>query len=709
MAKETALALVKTSARSLDATISSTQSLLVGFSELVNTAAPQTLDPAILGRVLAGAPLPLADLWILGADGRPLAFANERADGFATRTLATRALADSVTATRQFTIGRVFLERDTHGDRAIMPVAMPVINASSGTMVAVVGASILVDSLEPVREALSLPAGSVLTIMDSLGRVVYRTLDRKGWIGREFPVDGGLRLDLAVTERISVGKHSADGTIRLVARRRLAHAPWMMFLGIPQRVTMDVARNTFLRDLALVALLTLVVLGISYRLTIKVVEPIESLTDDAQAIAAGDMSRRSSHQSQDEVGDLARAFNRMADTIAARDASLKSSQERLFHSQKLEALGSFAGGFAHDFNNLLHSIIGHAELAAMGLPDDAIERQDLRQVISAAARAADLTRQILIFSQKQVVAPRVLDLSDTVAGIEAMLLRLIGDRRRLELLRPDDAVLVYADQGQLEQVIVNLVVNAHDATPETGVIVVAVDVSSSAATSNGDDASPDRMARLRVIDDGTGMPPDIRERVFDPFFTTKDRTGGTGLGLAIAYGTVQQAGGSITIESALGEGTTVTVLLPLRHGVAAVEPVQRPPAEVERGHGRILIAEDDAAVRRSTERMLTNAGYEATAAADGPSALKLLGGASEPFDLLLSDVLMPGMSGSVLAAEVRRVQPDIEILFMSGFADDATVLHDLASSRATCIPKPFTAAVLTAAIQQALNARRNAL
>ena len=306
---------------------------------------------------------------------------------------------------------------------------------------------------------------------------------------------------------------------------------------------------------------------------------------------------------------------------------------------------------------------------------------------------------------EQVVDPQRVDLRDVVQGIERMLQRLVGEDRRLEIVASAHPVPVTADPGELEQVIVNLVSNARDATSSGGLITLSTTARTSGDASMTDVLSGKPVAELTVRDNGTGMSPEVRERIFDPFFSTKGRAQGTGLGLSIVYGIVEQTGGTITVDSAPGEGTTFTVRLPLG---ASGEVAVAPPTEgepLQRGSGRILLAEDDAAVRLTTQRMLQHAGYSVVTAVDGQAALDVIQASPFPFDLLLTDVVMPRLSGSELVSQVTQSHPEIAVLFMSGYADDVVVQENLAAHAITLIQKPFSAAVLLAEVQRALASR----
>ena len=707
--KTTALQLVTASARTLDETIAKTQTLLVSLAELLDPTAPPEQNDAVLRRIFRAAPVPYANLWISDTLGHSVGSARLPAGGRAAFSISDRPYFRRAMASRKFTVGDVVASRVLSGHGLVATFTLPVIDSVTHVVRAVVGASIQVDSLEPVRTARSLPEGSVLTILDSAGTVIFRTLDTEHWLGRNFPIHSGELNEYAARSGVGAGL-SADGTYRLTGFHTTGRAPWILYIGIPLRYTLDVVRDAFARELLFGALIALIVLFLGYASTLRVVTPIESLTADARAIADGDMSRRSTVNSNDEIGDLARAFNQMADTVVERNAELKSSQEQLLHVQKMQALGSFAGGIAHDFNNYLASIVAHAELADLTLADDNPARQDIREVLTSAARAADLTRQILVFSRKQMVEPHTLDLNAVVHGIERMLLRLIGEGLHLDVRYTDTPVLVHADHGQLEQVIVNLVANARDAMPDGGTVTLAIDrVDLAANDVRWPGAAAGAYSQISVSDEGTGISRDVLDRVFDPFFSTKKRGRGTGMGLAIAYSIIEQSDGYLIVDSTPGIGTRFTAILPASDGAMYDVIAASSSRAITLGQGRILLAEDDAAVRSSCERMLVRSGYTVVSAADGSSAIHQLRASAEPFDLLLSDVVMPGMSGSELARRVKELQPGIGVLFMSGYADDDVVHDAVAASAATCIAKPFAVQTLCDAVLTALVQRADAL
>jgi signal transduction histidine kinase/ActR/RegA family two-component response regulator len=703
--QERALQLVKVAASTLDGTIAESQTLLTSVSRLLDPTAPPAHNDVVLQSLFREAPARFANIWLADAAGKNIGAAKLPPAGREAFSIADRNYFRRALHTRRFVVGDVVPARSLAGNPLVLTFALPILTSDGRSVRAVLGASIELDSLVAIRAARALPKGSVLTVLDSSGTVVMRSADAEHWIGRHFD-DARTRGNFRTNEGVGEGK-SADGTVRLASYKGLERIGWMAYVGIPAQYTTDVVYIQFLRDLATGVLLTLVFLAVGYKLALRIVVPIESLTADARAIAGGDTNRRSSIRSDDEVGDLAGAFNQMADTVVERSEALRRSQEQLLHAQKMDALGSFAGGIAHDFNNYLSAIIGHAELAQMTLEHDDPVHADLEEILRTSARAADLTRQILIFSRKQITEPQHLDLNEVLLGIERMLHRVAGDTRTLSVALDPAPMTVVADRGQLEQVIVNLIANARDATEDGGEITVATRLVplTSVDTATGD-VSIVPHATMIVSDNGAGMSAETRDRIFDPFFSTKDRSRGTGLGLAIAYGIIEQSGGRIEVESAVGAGSTFTVSLPIAAdaapGVAARGRLDQPDLMQS---GRILLAEDDETVRTSTSRMLERAGYSVTATPDGRTALRVLLESAEPFDLLLSDVVMPGMSGFALIEQARELRPELPVLLMSGYADDRGALDALATSTVACVPKPFTSSELRAFVTRALASR----
>jgi two-component system, cell cycle sensor histidine kinase and response regulator CckA len=369
---------------------------------------------------------------------------------------------------------------------------------------------------------------------------------------------------------------------------------------------------------------------------------------------------------------------------------LRQSEAQLRQSQKMEAVGRLAGGVAHDFNNTLVAILGYADLLARTLPAGGMQRRQADEIVAAARRAASLTTQLLAFSRQQVPAPRAIDFGAVVAGIEGMMRRLIGEDVTLSVRVPDRPTWVLADAGQVEQVLLNLVVNARDAMPEGGRLDVEV---------RAPEPGGEPVARLLVSDTGCGMTEDVRARMFEPFFTTKPAGKGTGLGLSMVYGIVHQWRGEVAVESAPGRGTTFRVSVPVTEPPAPEMRV-RAPAEGEAAGGTLLVVEDERAVREYLAEVLAGEGYRVIVAADPEEALGLATEIGE-VDLLVTDVVMPGMSGPALVRTLRKSRPDLRALYISGYAA-GTLAEQRPDPRAAFLQKPFTLGELRAKVRSLL-------
>jgi PAS domain S-box-containing protein len=366
-------------------------------------------------------------------------------------------------------------------------------------------------------------------------------------------------------------------------------------------------------------------------------------------------------------------------------------EDQLRHSQKMEAVGRLAGGVAHDFNNLLTAISGYAHLVLDKLASDHRAWSDVEEIRDAAERAAGLTRQLLAFSRRQLLQPRILDLRGVLADLQKMLRRIIGEDIRLTTRLGPEPARVHADRGQLEQVILNLAVNARDAMPEGGILTletahVVLDAGY-ARTHLG--VKPGRYVLLAVSDSGCGMDDEVRRHAFEPFFTTKEEGKGTGLGLSTVYGIVQQSGGTIWVYSEAGHGTTFKIYLPLVEADGEPTPPPPPaPAELA-GHGTILVVEDEPAVRRLAARILRDHGYAVLEAEDPDAARRLFAEHGPGIDLVVTDVVMPGSLGPALVAELRASRPELPALYTSGYTEGAVFERDVLEPGAPFLQKPF--------------------
>lgn len=383
----------------------------------------------------------------------------------------------------------------------------------------------------------------------------------------------------------------------------------------------------------------------------------------------------------------------------------KQLEERLRQGQKMEAVGQLAGGIAHDFNNLLTVISGYCQLL---ISRNAIEenyRYMVNEVTRAVERSASLTRQLLAFSRRQVLEPRVLSLNSLVTDLEKMLRRLIGEDVSLTTALAPALPNVFVDPGQVEQVVMNLVVNARDAMPRGGQLTIGTSVVEldDSFTHLHPDSRGGRFVLLSVSDNGEGMPPDVMARIFEPFFTTKGPGKGTGLGLATVYGIVQQSNGFIGVYSEPGIGTTFKVYLPLADSPGSTPVLSTGPAGEPRGLETILLVEDEDAVRRLTLEILSGLGYNVLTAANGAEAIDAGTSYSGAIHLLLTDIVMPGFSGRELAEWIVSARPGTRVLFMSGYTDDDVIRHGVLSHETQFLGKPFTPSTLARKVREALD------
>ena len=384
--------------------------------------------------------------------------------------------------------------------------------------------------------------------------------------------------------------------------------------------------------------------------------------------------------------------------------ALRLTEEQFRQAQKMEAVGQLAGGIAHDFNNLLTAILGYTELSLEQVGAESEVGADLKEIAKAGERARGLTSQLLAFSRKQVLQPRILDLNGVVADVERMLRRLIGEDIRFEIAVDPRLSPVKADPSQIHQVLMNLAVNARDAMPRGGSLRIAT---ANALATVGDhrtgDGSPQRCVALTVSDTGSGMSPEVRARIFEPFFTTKAPGKGTGLGLSMVYGVVTESGGRISVESERDRGTTFTIHLPVAEDIAPAPPSARVKTAGLRGHETILLVEDEQPIRQLVRKVLARYGYTVLEASDVHHAIDLAEQHPAPIHLLLSDIVMPELSGPDLAQRLVRHRRDMRVLYMSGFSNRLAMGSGVLSAAVAVLEKPFTPQRLASKVRECLS------
>ena len=407
-------------------------------------------------------------------------------------------------------------------------------------------------------------------------------------------------------------------------------------------------------------------------------------------------------------GDHVTGFQAIVRDITARkkvEEEKAALEEQLIQSQKMEAVGKLAGGIAHDFNNLLTAVSGYAELAMMQTPVSDRTTQYLQEIHKSAARASDLTRQLLAFSRQQVFEPKVLDLNQLVIDLDRMLRRLIGEDIELVILTTQEKSAVHVDPGQMEQVIVNLAVNSRDSMPEGGKITIETSIVGyhDASSRPYREVPTGDYVLLTVTDTGTGITDEVKEHIFEPFFTTKDVGKGTGLGLSTCYGIVKQSGGYITVESEYGHGTTFRIHVP--HVNEEVHYIQQQDEllYMPSGDETVLVVEDEPTVRALTSNILNQQGYTVLEASNGVEALRI---AQEhlgtEIDILVTDVVMPLMSGLELADRFMSLHPDSTVLFMSGYTDHTVINNSELETDGNFMAKPFSPSTLAHKVREVI-------
>ena len=428
----------------------------------------------------------------------------------------------------------------------------------------------------------------------------------------------------------------------------------------------------------------------------------------ASQMALHEAHRDLERRVDERTAALGRANDELRREITERQAAESARtqlEEQLRHAQKMEAIGRLSGGIAHDFNNLLTAIRGYSELLLKELVGSPL-RADVEEIFNAADRAATLTGQLLAFSRRQILSPEIVVLNQRVMDMSRMLDRLIGEHIAIDLHLASDLWSVRADAAQLEQVIVNLALNARDAMPQGGRLAIeTLNRDVTAKDAQALEIAPGRFVELRVRDNGIGISLEVQGRIFEPFFTTKPKGAGTGLGLSMVYGFVRQSGGAIAVESAPGRGSTFSLLLPRTDDTTDRTPTPKQLVTTERGSGTVLIAEDERALRRLAATVLGQAGYRTMEASDGQQALDMFTVHARSIVMVVTDVVMPRMGGIELAKRLKQHHPDLPILFVTGYVDQSEFLHDSAAGTPVLL-KPFSPDALLRAVSAALQSAR---
>jgi signal transduction histidine kinase/ActR/RegA family two-component response regulator len=443
---------------------------------------------------------------------------------------------------------------------------------------------------------------------------------------------------------------------------------------------------------------------VTYLAVRRITGPLKRLTATVKAFGMGKPVEEVSVETEDEIGKFALAFNTMTESLSKKEREKRQLEEQLRQAQKMEAIGTLAGGIAHDFNNILMVIIGYGDLLLMKLEKNETVRKYMEQILAAAKRAANLTQSLLAFSRKQIIDPRPLNLNEVILNVEKMLSRLIGEDIEFRVDLAHGAMMVMADVGQMEQILINLAANARDAMPDGGVLTIStapIDLDGSFFRGH-DVKKPGRYVLLSVADTGSGIDEKTRERIFEPFFTTKEIGKGTGLGLSIVYGIVKQHDGVIDVWSKTGKGTIFRIYLPMI--VADTKGIDTEAHKLVRGGTEtVLIAEDDVEVRSLSREILERYGYRVIDAIDGEDAVDKFMKHEKDIEIILLDMVMPKKNGREVLEEIRKIRPDVKALFISGYAPHSMHQKGILEDGIQFISKPISVDDLLKKVREMLD------
>jgi signal transduction histidine kinase len=561
-----------------------------------------------------------------------------------------------------------------------------------------------IDLSWPERFALQerLPPNTTLTAFDPAGSIMGRYPNGLAWIGK-FQGDAPL-IQTVISRGAGVTEETGlDGERRLYAFMPIPRVPdgasGHLALGYDPDVVFGEVDRILLRGLGAMAVVAALVLAGAWLFASRLIlEPVHAVVEAAGRLAGGERSARTvGPYAQGELGALQHAFDDMA-------SALQHNEERITQMEKMEVIGQLAGGIAHDFNNLLTAVIGFGQMLEDDVGDVEPQRTYLAEIVRAGERATALTGQLLAFSRKAPVRSELVDLNQTVTHMENLLARVLGEDVRVAISLAPNLGLVRADPSQMEQIVLNLAANARDAMPTGGQLTIEtgeVELDAVAAATHPG-ARAGRHVMLAVTDTGVGMNRETQARIFEPFFTTKPVGKGTGLGLATVFGIVQQAGGSIWVYSEPSHGTTFRIYLPLASPVGEASPSPEETGPLIAGSGRILLVEDEAAVRLLARTVLTSCGYQVLEASNAEQAMDIARHFTKPVDLVLTDLVLPGRSGRQLAETLVATRLARRVLYMSGFTDDTVIRHGLLQGEIMLLEKPFTPHALAAKVAAAM-------
>ncbi|MBI5181648.1 MAG: response regulator [Nitrospirae bacterium] len=610
-----------------------------------------------------------------------------------------RAYFKEVTEKKVYTIGEVAIGRII--GKPVVVLAYPVLDQSNN-LTAIIGASLSLLSVNKMFTSMNLIPNTAIILTDQKGRIVTSNIESEKYTIQD--ISSAAWFQEILKRKDGILTLQFMGEERLTAITSPKMTKWNSIVGIPASAVYGPLRDDLLKSILFSLLILSISLFIAISLGRYLTGPISKLSKEVKEVGAGNFRRLINIKTGDEVEVLASSFNEMVKKLDERKVENEKLQKQFFLSQKMEAIGTLTGGIAHDFNNMLNVILGYSQLAMEDADKNSQQYRHFKQIYDAGRSAADLTGQLLAFSRRGVIDPKIISINDIITTLEKMLKRLLGANIELKLVLAQETSNVMADKGQIEQVIMNLCVNARDAMPNGG------QISLETINTHLDEAycvthpwaEPGSYAMLSITDTGMGMDEETQARIFEPFFTTKELGKGTGLGLAVVYGIVKQHNGLIHVYSQKGQGTTFKIYLPAFSGQAEASAMPK-PAELKGGDETILLAEDNDMLREVAETILKKFGYTTLTAKNGDEAVQIFNANSNKISLAILDIVMPVCGGEEAFARMSAIKPGLKVLFVTGYSASMHHTDFISKERHPFLQKPFSQENLARKVREALD------
>ncbi|MBI5180898.1 MAG: response regulator [Nitrospirae bacterium] len=600
---------------------------------------------------------------------------------------------------KQYTIGSVTIGRIVGKPVAIL--AFPVMDHANN-ITAVIGASLSLINVNAMFSHISLSPNTVILLIDQKGRIVSSNKEPEEYVMKDISNANWFQEILRKKEGILTLLFMGEERLTAVTAPRMVE--WNSVVGIPTDIIYAPLKSYLIKSI----FWGIMVLGLTFFIAIfigrYISRPLSTLSKEIKEVGKGDFHRLVKIKTGDEIEELASSFNEMVKKLDERKVENEKLQKQLFLSQKMEAIGTLTGGIAHDFNNMLNVILGYTQLVIDETKKNTAQRRYIQQIQKAGYSAAELVQQLLAFSRRQVIDPKIININEAIYNLVKMLHRIIGENIALKLSLSENVLPVMADPGQMVQVIMNLCVNARDAMPQEGELTIETSntIIDESYCQVHPWAHPGSYALLSITDTGIGMDSETQARIFEPFFTTKELGKGTGLGLAIVYGIIKQHNGLINVYSQKGHGTTFKIYLPSASG--KIEALKTPEiAEVKGGKETILLAEDNDMLREFAETVLKDIGYTVIAAKNGDEAIQIFSANSDKIQLTVLDVIMPVCNGREAYDRMRAVKPDLKVIFVTGYSIATHHTESIAKEKLPLLQKPFTKESLARKVREALD------